>query len=122
MTEFIVEFFEDSKGVQPARELILSLDEKSRAKVLMMVALLQVNGNTLGMPYSKHIADGIFELRVRFATNSYRVLYFFCDGQLIIITNGFIKKTRKTPPAEIKKAKVNRLEYQERQKYNGTKV
>jgi len=36
MTEFIVEFFEDSKGVQPAREFILSLDEKSRAKVLMM--------------------------------------------------------------------------------------
>lgn len=66
------------------------------------------------MPYSEHLRDGIFQLRTQLANNISRVLYFFYDGQKIILTNGFIKKTRETPPKEIEKAKKYRDDYLER--------
>ena len=43
-----------------------------------------------------------------------RVLYFFCIGKKIILTNGFVKKTPKTPKKEIELAIIRRKEYMER--------
>lgn len=58
--------------------------------------------------------DGIFEVRGKVGTDITRVLYFFyCDGK-IILTNGFVKKTQKTPSGEIKLAKQRREDYWER--------
>ena len=54
------------------------------------------------------LQDGIFELRVQETGNIYRVLYFFYIGKRIILTHGFVKKTQKTPPNEIKRAKQYR--------------
>lgn len=62
-------------------------------------------------PYSKHLEDGIFELRAQQGNNIARALYFFRVGQKIIITNGFIKKTKKTPKSELNLAKKYRTEY-----------
>ena len=62
-------------------------------------------------PYSKHIEDGIFELRAKIGTDISRVMYFFYSGKKIIITNGFIKKSQKTPRKEIMKAKAYREDY-----------
>ena len=56
-------------------------------------------------PYSKHLEDGIFELRAQQGNNIARTLYFFRVGQRIVITNGFIKKTQKTPKKELELAK-----------------
>ena len=47
------------------------------------------------MPYSEYLQDGIFQIRAQ------QLLYFFNDGKKVILTNGFTKKTPKTPPAEI---------------------
>ena len=52
-------------------------------------------------PYSKHLDDGIFELRCKFGSDITRVLYFFYYEGKIILTNGFVKKTQKTPKEEI---------------------
>jgi len=57
---------------------------------------------------------GIFEVRAQIGSNLSRVLYFFFDGQSIVLTHGFIKKTQKTPTSEITRAKKYRTEYQER--------
>ena len=62
-------------------------------------------------PYSKHLSDGIFELRVKSGTNISRILYFFYIEKKIILTNGFLKKTMKTPHDEIKRAKEYRADY-----------
>ena len=56
-------------------------------------------------PYTKHLDDGIFELRCKLGSNLTRALFFFYIDGKIIITNGFIKKSQKTPPKEIKLAK-----------------
>ena len=50
-------------------------------------------GNMLREPYSKHLDDGIFELRCKFGSDITRVLYFFYYEGKIILTNGFVKKT-----------------------------
>lgn len=87
---------------------------KMRAKILRMLMLLEQNGNELRAPYSKALEDGIFELRVQQGTDITRILYFFMVGHKIIITNGFVKKTQKTPQREIELAKKYRAEYMER--------
>lgn len=79
-----------------------------------MLMLLEQNGNELRAPYSKALEDGIFELRVQQGTDITRILYFFMVGHKIIITNGFVKKTQKTPQREIELAKKYRAEYMER--------
>ena len=59
----------------------------------------------------KHLDDGIFELRCKVGNNTTRVLYFFYYEGKIILTNGFVKKTQKTPSEEIRLAKERRADY-----------
>ena len=105
MQEFQIEFYEKIDGTEPAKDFILSLDTKMRAKVLRTVSLLGDSGPTLREPYSKPLDDGIFEIRTKFGSDITRV------GKKVILTNGFIKKSQKTPQAEIELAKKYRAEY-----------
>ncbi|MBQ7170021.1 MAG: type II toxin-antitoxin system RelE/ParE family toxin [Synergistaceae bacterium] len=111
MGGFEVIFYQKASGEEPAQEFILSLDNKMRAKINSMISLLEDNGTELRKPYSEHLEDGIFELRVKFASNISHVLYFFVSGKRIILTHGFIKKTQKTPRMEIDRAKIYRDDY-----------
>ncbi|MDO4961869.1 MAG: type II toxin-antitoxin system RelE/ParE family toxin [Eubacteriales bacterium] len=111
MENFEVEFYENDSGVRPAQEFIMSLDKKMQAKMVSMISILQDNGYELREPYSKHLSEGIFELRAKVGSDITRVLYFFYVGRRIILTNGFVKKTQKTPTKEIEKAKKYRADY-----------
>ena len=95
---------------------MLSLDVKMQAKLLGMLQILQEKGNQLREPYSKYLEEGIFELRTKNGTDITRVLYFFYYGRKIILTNGFVKKTQKTPRKEILLAKRRKADYIERSK------
>jgi phage-related protein len=57
--------------------------------------------------------DGLFEIRFQFGSNIYRIFCFFDDGKLIILLNGFTKKTQKTPRRENERALRLREEYYE---------
>ena len=96
------------------QEFLDPLDPKMRAKLLGSVALLEANGPQLREPYSKSIGDGIFEIRAKQGSNITRVLYFFFVGRNIILTNGFLKKTQKTPVSEIALAQKYRADYLKR--------
>ncbi len=61
--------------------------------------------------FFKHIDEGIYEIRVEVGSNIFRVFSFFDEGQLIVLTNGFQKKTQKTPKSEIVLAKKIKKEY-----------
>ena len=114
MTKYDIEFYSKENGEEPAREFILELDEKMQAKMLKIIDLLEVNGPQMRLPYSESLEDGIFEIRAKQSSNITRVLYFFAVGRKIILTNGFVKKTRKTPKREIKLAKKYRADYERR--------
>ena len=109
-----VEFFEKDDGTYPAAEFILSQDKKMRAKLVHLIKLLELKGNDLREPYSKSLGDGIFEIRAQSGSDITRVLYFFVVGKKVILTNGFVKKTQKTPLEEIHVAKKYRKEYLKR--------
>lgn len=68
------------------------------------------------MPYYRFLEDGIFEVRVIVGNDSSRVLYFFFEGQRVVFTNGFVKKTQKTPRKEIETAIRFRSDYSRRRK------
>ncbi len=114
MPQFIVEFYEDINGDKPVEDFLLSLNVKMRAKLIGILQILQEKGTQLREPYSKHLENGIFEIRGKVGNDITRVLYFFYYDGKIILTNGFIKKTQKTPHKEIKLAKVRRKDYIER--------
>lgn len=59
--------------------------------------MLETDGNNIREPYSKFLGDGIYEVRVQQVNNITRVLYFLVVNKKIILTNGFIKKSQKTP-------------------------
>jgi phage-related protein len=111
-----VVFYEKADGTKPAKNFILGLAPKMRAKMLRVVDFLETNGSELREPYSKPLDDGIFELRAQVGSNASRVLYFFVVEGKAVLTHGFIKKTQKTPPAEIEKAKGYRAEYLNKRK------
>ncbi|NLM17135.1 MAG: type II toxin-antitoxin system RelE/ParE family toxin [Candidatus Riflebacteria bacterium] len=120
--EFEIIFYRASDGKEPVKDFLDSLPVKMRAKMLRTIVMLQTNGPLLREPYSKAIGDGIFELRAQVATDITRVLYFFFIGRKIILTNGFIKKTQKTPASEIEKAKVYRANYLAEQETKNDKI
>ena len=111
MRDFEVKFYDKADGTKPAKDFILGLAIKMRAKMLRIVDFLEVNGSDLREPYSKHLDDGIFELRAQVGSDLSRVLYFFVLGRKVVLTHGFIKKTQKTPPSEIERAKRYRADY-----------
>ena len=113
---FDVEFYRLPNGKAPVEEFLDSLNVKMRNKALNSLVLLEEFGNTLREPHSKPIGEGIFELRIKFASDITRIFYFFYVGNKIVLTNGFIKKTQKTPPAEIELAKKYKEDYEARSK------
>ena len=108
---FQVEFYETEDHKTPVSDFLDSLDAKMSAKMVGLLEILEEKGNELRMPYSKHLEDGIFELRCKLGSNITRTLYFFYVGKKIIVTNGFEKKTQKTPPSEIDLAKKRRSDW-----------
>ena len=109
--EYEVIFYDKADGTEPAKDFILNQDKKRRAKMMRTISLLADNGPDLRAPCSKPLGDGIFELRAKVGSDISRVLYFFIVGRRVILTNGFIKKTQKTPPAELERAKRYRADY-----------
>ena len=115
MQGFEVVFYDKPDGTEPAKEFILSLDVKMQAKIVQEIELLAANGTELREPYSKYIGDNIFELRAKVGSDISRVLYFFFVGRKVILTNGFIKKTDKTPRGEKDRAIRYRQDYLNRE-------
>ena len=70
--------------------------------------------------FVKHIRDGLYELRTEFNGNIYRVFFIFDEGKIVVLFNGFQKKTQKTPASEITKALKIKEEYYEYKRNNGS--
>lgn len=91
-------------------EFLDTLQPKIKAKVMKWLQMLEKEGPNLPRPYADVLKGKIRELRVIFASNHYRLLYFFY-GRKIIITHGFLKKTDQIPSEEIEKAELVRQNF-----------
>jgi phage-related protein len=76
-----------------------SLSTKEIAKVIRTIELLEEFGNDLGMPHSRHLSDGLLELRIR-GTREIRIFYCFHKKQAVLL-HACIKKTQKTHDKEL---------------------
>jgi phage-related protein len=65
----------------------------------------------LGLASRKN-TDGLYEIRVQLGSDIYRIFCFFDQGQLVVLMNGFQKKTQKTPTKEIELALKIKAEYE----------
>ena len=108
---YTVEFYESVDCKNPVEQFLDSLDTKMSAKLVALMEILEEKGTELRLPYSAYLGEGIFELRCKQGSNITRVLYFFYIDKRIIFTNGFVKKTQKTPKRELKLAKARRADW-----------
>lgn len=74
---------------------------RDEAKFFFKKSLLERYGPELPEPHASHMKNDIFELRFRSTEGHIRILYFFFHKKGIIFTNGFKKKTNKTPKKEL---------------------
>ena len=111
MEEFEIIFYEAADGKCPVIDFMNSLPKKMREKIFKSIDILRIKGNSLREPYSKSLDDGIFELRCKVGSDITRTLYFFYIDKKIVMTNGFTKKTQRTPRSELDLAKARREDY-----------
>lgn len=104
MGDYIITYYEKANGSKPAMEFLESLPEHLQVKGFRDIDILRERGPKLRPPASKHIKDGLFELRIQSSGDSLRVFYFFFHRGEIVLTNGFLKKSRKTPQRELRRA------------------
>ena len=73
------------------------------------------NSGKMPEKYLKHLTGtvGLYEIRVSAGRDIFRIFCFFDEGRLVIVLNGFQKKTQKTPPNEIERAERLRKQYYE---------
>lgn len=70
----------------------------------------------LPVKFIRSIRDGLYELRMEYSSNIYRVFFIFDEGQIVVLFNGFQKKSQKTPKEEIEKAlKIKEAYYGDKQ-------
>lgn len=87
--------------------------QKVRDKIIWTFDLIE-EADRVPETYLKHMddTDGLFEIRVQLASDIFRIFCFFDEGRLVVLANGFQKKTQKTPKKEIQKALKIKKEYE----------
>lgn len=78
--------------------------------------LLLKSQDRLPSKFVKPIRDGLYELRIEWQSNIYRIFFCFDEGQVVVLFNCFQKQSQKTPTREINKALKLKEEYEESKK------
>ncbi len=91
-------------------DFIAAIDEGAVNKIAYVLDMLKTQAR-VSEKFVKFIRDGVFEIRAEYESNIYRVFFCFDEGNIVILFNGFQKKTQKTPEREIRKAIELKNEY-----------
>ena len=89
------------------------MDKKLKEKVDYVLQII-ISVERISTKFFKHLDDGIYEIRIEYRSDIYRILSFFDEGRLIILLHVIKKKTQKTPRKELDRAKELRREYYEK--------
>jgi phage-related protein len=91
-------------------DFYLELDQEVQAKIDYVFELVK-SLDIIPKRFFQHLEDGLFEIRVEFESNIYRIFCFFDAGHLVVLLNAFQKKTQKTPKQELELAKKLKKQY-----------
>ena len=92
------------------KDFISTLTDAEARKVFYVIDMLKTQ-ERVNEKFVKYLRDEIFELRVKHGSNIFRVFFIFDNGNVVILFNGFQKKSQKTPQSEINKAIQLKKEY-----------
>ncbi len=105
-----IEFYENH-----FTDFYFSQTQKVKDKITWTLKLIE-SVEKIPEDYLKHIegTNGLYEVRVKQGSNIFRIFSFFAKGKIIVLANGFQKKSQKTPKQEIEKALKIKEEYEKR--------
>jgi len=107
-----IKFYTTQSGKKPIVEFLDSLNSKQTKKIIWVLNLIE---STPRVPkeYFKKLTgtSGIWEVRVQSGSNIFRLLGFLDNGKFVVLTNGFTKKSQKTPKNEIAIAEQRKADY-----------
>ncbi len=110
-------YYKTINGHSPVEEFLDSLSDQQARKVIWVLRLIE-RLPIVPIQYFKKLVGRreIWEVRVQFGGNIFRLLGFFDKENFIMLTNGFVKKSQRTPEQEISLAEQRRSEYLTRRK------
>lgn len=102
-------FFRTEAGNEPVRDWLVDLRQANRREIGLDLQRVQYRW-PIGMPLVRPLGDGLFEVRTNLADKTIaRVLFCFQGGELFAL-HGFIKKSQRTPPEDLKLARKRQAE------------
>lgn len=101
-----VVFFQEESGNEPVRKWLRTLTIQDRKTIGRDIGIVQTSW-PIGSPLVKHLALGLWEIRSKLENRIARTIFTMHDGTIVLL-HGFIKKTEKTPPSEIKISMVRK--------------
>ena len=112
-----VTFYKTADGKCPIQDFLDSLPVKVAQKVTWVLKLIE-DLDFVPSSYFKKLTgtEEIWECRIAFGSNAYRIFCFFAGDSVVVLIHGFAKKSQKTPRAEIEKAETYRRDFLERRK------
>jgi phage-related protein len=112
-----INFYRTESGICPVEEFLDSLSGKQAQKVLWVLRLIEELDSVPKQYFQKLVnTEDIWEVRVQFGGDIFRLLGFFAGSSLLILTNSFAKKSQKTPRQEIDRAIRRKNEYLSQQR------
>lgn len=107
-----IEFYKTLSGASPVQNFLDSLSDKQVEKVLWVLKLVKELDKVPATYFKKLVnTDGIWEVRVIFSGDIFRILGFIQTNSLVVLTSGFQKKTQETPKTEIELAEARKHDY-----------
>lgn len=107
-----IKFYKTKTGKIPVKDFLDSLSSKHAQKVIWVLELVE-SLNQVPIQYFKKLknTDDLWEIRARVGSNSFRLLGFIDNEEFVVLTNGFSKKSQKTPKKEIDLAEQRKADY-----------
>ena len=110
-----IELYEFSNGSKPVLDFLRGLQRASRAKIWKEIDLLEKCGTEVSYPKASKIQGkkykGLWELRILFDSNFYRIFYFLFKDKTFVLLHATIKKQNKTKIIDLEIARQRMLEY-----------
>ncbi len=103
LSKMKIYIYKTERGKVPLIKWLKRQNRRVQDKAFALIERLEEKGNKLGMPHTKVLRDGIWELRINVNNVPYRILYSFVGSGLVLLTNG-LQKEDKVPYDEIEKA------------------
>jgi phage-related protein len=116
MNKLGIVFFRSETGNEPVREWLQSLPKSDKKNIGNDIKTVQF-GWPIGMPLVDHLGKGLWEIRIKLKLRRIARVLFFMDDNTMILVNGFIKKTQKTPKQELDLALSRKQIYEKQQIY-----